>query len=151
MSQPRLDQPPLALITHMLLDSVPKLLPGRRRSLLLNDAGARPDHLGQRPGSDTFALGEAAAAVPADAPLDPVDVLFELPQQPRLPAAGLADYRDDPSAALPLARLKRLDDQRSLTIAPHQRRFESRLRFAPPVPATTLSAVHACTGASRPF
>ena len=64
--EPRLDQPPLPFVGHVLLDRGTQLLARGRRLLLLDDPGARADHLRQRPVGDALAVGEAAPLVPAD-------------------------------------------------------------------------------------
>ena len=51
----------------------------RRGVLVLDDAGAPADHLGERPERDAVAVGEAPAAVPPDVVGEAVDVLLELP------------------------------------------------------------------------
>src|SRR5438034_494288 len=63
----------------------------RRLVRSLADAGARPHHLDQRPVADPLAVGRGAALVPPDGFHDAVEVLLELPREPRLADAGLAD------------------------------------------------------------
>ncbi len=73
-----------------------QLLSRGLRRLVLHDAGAHAHHLGERPVGDTLAVGEAPAAVPPDLLGQAVDVLEELPGQPRLADAGEADDREQP-------------------------------------------------------
>ena len=56
--------------------------------VVLGDAGAHAHHVGERPVGDALAVGEAAAAVPVDVVDEPVEVLVELPRQPRLADPG---------------------------------------------------------------
>ena len=68
--------------------------------LVLDDAGAHPDHLRQRPERHAVAVGEAAAAMPPDVRGQAVDVLLELPRQARLPDPADADHRHEVWPAL---------------------------------------------------
>src|SRR5581483_9768162 len=121
----RLDQAPLALLGNMLLDGRLEL-PARRRCIfLLDDPRSRSHHLRQRPVGDAFAVGETATLVPAHHLLDPVYVLEELPDQAGLARAGLTDDRHQPGAVLCHRGFERLDDQRELAVAPHERGLES--------------------------
>ena len=70
--------------------------------LVLGDPAAPPHHVRERPVGHAFAVGETAAAVPVDRLDDPVEVLVELPREPRLADAGDAGHRDQlrpPSSA----------------------------------------------------
>ena len=87
--QPRLHKRPLLRIQQMLHQRHLELLACRRGLLVLGDPTAHPHHVRQRPVGNTFAVGETASAVPPDLLHDPVEVLVELPRQPRL-----ADPRD---------------------------------------------------------
>ena len=98
MRQPWLHEAPLALVADVLLDGGAQLLPRRCRVLLLEDPGAGPHHLRERPVGDALAVGQAAPLVPPPHALDPVDVLEVLPQQPRLPRPGFADHGDQARA-----------------------------------------------------
>ena len=93
MCEPRLDPGTLVGIGDMGLDACPQFLERRRGKLFLENAGARPNHLGKSPVGDTLAVGEAAAAVPPHVVDKAVDVLLELPGEPRLPDSGDPDDR----------------------------------------------------------
>jgi hypothetical protein len=70
------------------------------RRVLLGDERAHPHHLGEGPVGDAVAVGEAAAPVPEHRVRDAVEVLLELPGEPRLADAGDADDRDEVRLAL---------------------------------------------------
>ena len=93
--QPRLDPVELVRVGDVRLDGLAQLRPRRLRVLALDDVGARPHHLGERPVRHAFAVRQAAAAPPPDCRREAVDVLVELPRQPRLAEAGDADDRDE--------------------------------------------------------
>jgi hypothetical protein len=124
MREPRLDQPPLALVGHVALDGL--VQPGARGAgvLLLEDARTRAHHLGERPVADALAVGQAAALVPAEDLLQAVDVLEVLPQQARLARARVADDRDEARRALRDARLPGRDDVVQLLVAADERRLQ---------------------------
>ena len=92
LGQARLDEAPLFGIRDVLIQRRPQLRQGGRALLVLDDAGAHPDHLGQRPERDAVAVGEASASMPPDVGGQAVDVLLELPGQPRLADASDADH-----------------------------------------------------------
>ncbi len=56
----------LVRVGDVQLDACAELRKRRLGRLLLEDAGARADHLGERPVGDALAVGKAAAAVPPD-------------------------------------------------------------------------------------
>ncbi len=93
MCEPRLDPGALVGIGDVRLDAYPQLLERRRGNLLFENSGARPDHLGESPVGDSLTVGEAAAVVPPHVFDKTVDVLRELPGEPRLPDPGDADDR----------------------------------------------------------
>ena len=123
MREPRLDQAPLPFVGHELLDRA-RSFSRARRLLLLDDPGARADHLRQRPVGDALAVRKAAALVPADELLDAIGVLEELPQQPRLADAGVTDDGHQPRVTLRCALLERLDHAGQLALAADERRLE---------------------------
>ena len=113
--QPRLDPGPLLGVGHVPLDRRRGASRRRGRGLfVLGDARAHAHHLGERPERDAVAVGEAAATVPADVVGEAVDVLLELPREPRL-----ADARRSPSTetslrlALVVGRVEEILDSRS--------------------------------------
>ena len=118
----------------------------------LGDPGAHPDHLAERPERDAVAVGRAAAVVPPDRLGQSVDVLLQLPRQPRLPDAADARHRDDsrPCLSRPVACRSSLSS-RSSSVAPDERRLDRhpvltpRARPRPGAPARRRPA------ASLPF
>jgi hypothetical protein len=58
--------------------------------------------------------------------LDPVEVLEELPHQPRLAGTGVTDHRNAPGAALVCAVLARFDDRLKLALPADERCLETR-------------------------
>ena len=105
------------------------------------------DHLGQRPERDAVAVGQAAAAVPPDRLGEPVDVLLELPGQPRLADAGAPGDRDQLRAAA--ARRGAWNSSltsRSSRVAADERRLEAvdcaARRRAPRRPARARHSRH---------
>ena len=124
MREPRLDKPPLALVADVLLDGGAELRTGGRGVLLFEDPGAGTDHLRQRPVRDALAVGQATALMPAHDPLDPIDVLEELPQSLDLPEPASPTTVTIRARALALGRLEGVDDQRQLAIAPNERRLQ---------------------------
>ena len=103
------------------VDRGTQLLARDRRRIVLADARAHADHLGQRPVRDALAVGQAAALVPPADVLDAVDVLEVLPQQARLARARVPDDGDVPRAALGDALLPGVDDGLELGVAADER------------------------------
>ena len=98
-----------------------------RRALLglvLRDPRPHPHHLGQRPEGDALAVGEAAAAVPPDDVGEAVDVLLELPREPRLADAGDADDRGERRPPVVARGVEEVLDEAELAVAPDERRLE---------------------------
>ena len=93
LGEARLDEAALVGVRDVLLQRCAQLRQGRRGLLVLDDAGAHPDHLGQRPERHAVAVREAPAAMPPDVRSEAVDVLLELPRQARLPDPADADHR----------------------------------------------------------
>ena len=62
VAEARLDETPLLRVGEVLLDSRRELLPGGRRLLVLDDAGAPANHLGEGPERHPVAVREAAPA-----------------------------------------------------------------------------------------
>ena len=94
--------------------------------LVLGDAAAHAHHLGQRPVGDAFAVGEAAAAVPEDVRREAVDVLLELPGEPRLADAGDAAHEHELRAPLLGAGMEELLHEPKLAVAADERRLQPR-------------------------
>ena len=88
MREPRLDEAALVRVVDVLLDDRGELGERGARLLVLDDPRAHPDHVRERPVGDALAVGETAAAVPVRRLDDPVEVLVELPAEPRLADPG---------------------------------------------------------------
>ena len=129
----RLDPGAFALVRDVRREHLRDLRPGRLRVVRLEEAGARPDHLAERPERDPLAIGRRAAVVPPDAFDDAVDVLEELPRQPALADPGLARDRDEPGALLAGGGVEEVLEQAQLLVATDERRLE------PVAPAETLA------------
>ena len=108
--------------------------------------------LGERPERDAVAVGQAAAAVPAHVVGQAVDVLLELPAEPRLADAGRAGHDDQPrrrrrprawNSSLISAQLGVAADQRRLEAVDALRCRRRRTARA--------SAATAATGSALPF
>ena len=99
--------------------------------VVLGNAAAHAHHVGERPVRDALPVGEAASAVPVDRLGDPVEVLVELPPEPRLPDAGDAGHRQKPRLALVRAGVEEVLDRAQLAVASYERRLEA-VRFQRP-------------------
>ena len=89
------------------------------------------DHLAERPEGDALAVGRAAAVVPQDRFLQPVDVLQEFPRQTRFAYASRADDADQPRPALAIRRVKQLLQQAHLVFAADEWRFQLLAAVSP--------------------
>ena len=115
------------------LESGVELRPRRFVVLALGDACAHPDHLGERPVRHAVAVGQAAAAVPGHVLGDAVEVLVELPGEPRLADAGDAGDREQMRLVLVGAGVEELLREPQLAVAADERRLEAlRLQSAGP-------------------
>ena len=121
----RLDEAALLRVGKVLLDDRGELGERRGRLLVLGDPGAHPDHVGERPVRDALAVREAAPAVPVRDLRDPVEVLVELPRQPRLADPGDARDRDEMRLALVGADVEEILDLPELPVAADERRLET--------------------------
>ena len=92
LSQSRLDIAPLLLVEDVCVERRAQLAPGGRGVLVLDDAAAHAHHVRECPVGDALAVSETAAAVPVDRVDDAVEVLVELPRQPRLADASHAGH-----------------------------------------------------------
>jgi hypothetical protein len=123
--QPGADVRPLVLVGQPLLHALDELGGRQLRPVVLRDAEPLPHHLSQRPERDTLAVGQATAVMPVDVVDQAVDVLAELPAQPRLPDAGRAGDDDHPRGA-PLGRgVEQLTDGAHLGVPAGERCFET--------------------------
>ena len=132
VEEARLDPGPLIRVLDVELEHRGQLRGGARLRLVLEDPRATSHHLGEGPVGDAVAVGEAAAAMPPDLADEPVDVLLELPRQPRLADACDADDRDEPGAGLVGAGVEEILEQPELGRAADERRLE---RAAAPLAA----------------
>ncbi len=123
--EPRLHERALLRIEHVPLHHRAEFRARRARILGLADPGTHPHHVRQRPVGDTLAVGEAAAAVPVHLLDDPVEVLVELPDQPRLAVAGDPDHRHEVCTPIVRAAVEEVLDQLQLAIAPDEGRLEA--------------------------
>ena len=108
------------------LDRGCELARGRRGLLVLEDAGPAAHHLRERPEGDAFAVREAAALVPPDVFSQPVDVLVELPGEPRLPDPGHAQHGNEVDLPVVCGVVEQLLDHAELTVAARERWLEGR-------------------------
>ena len=123
--QPRLDPRALVRVEDVLGQREPKLVPRGRGLLVLGDAAAHPHHLRERPVGDPVAVREAAAAMPERLAGEAVDVLLELPRQPRLADPGDAVDEHELRAALVGGGVEELLDESQLAVAADERRLEA--------------------------
>ena len=93
--------------------------------VVLGDAGAHTHHVGERPVGHSLAVGETAAAVPVDVVDEPVEVLVELPREPRLADPGDAHRGDEMRGALLGGGVEELLDESQLAVSSDERRLES--------------------------
>ena len=85
----RLDEAPLVRDRACARSSVASSFERAMRVVVvLGDAGAHAHHVRERPVGDALAVGETAAAVPVDVVDEAVEVLVELPREPRLADPG---------------------------------------------------------------
>ena len=101
----------------LLLAALPELREGLLERVVVGDPRGGLDHLRERPVRDAFAVGKAAAGEDARA-LEPVD---ELAREPALPHAGLAEDREEVSAAVSDRPRERVLEQLELRLAPDER------------------------------
>ncbi len=122
--EPRLEEVPLLAVEDVLLQRGVQLGLRGRRFLVLGDAAAHAHHVGERPVGHALAVGEAAPAVPVDGLGDAVEVLVELPRQPRLADAGDAGDGDEVGLLLVGAAVEEVLDLPQLAVTPDERRLE---------------------------
>ena len=122
--EPWLDERPLVLVGHVLIDARPELAPCRGGILVLADAGAHAHHVRERPVRHAFAVGQAAAAVPVHLLDEPVEVLVELPGHARLADPGDSRHGDEVCAPVLCAGVEQILDQLQLALATDERRLE---------------------------
>ena len=81
-------------------------------------------HLGQCPVRDALSVGEAAAAVPVRVGSEAVDVLLELPRQPRLADSRHPGDEDELGAPLLRGCMEQIFDELKLAVAADERSLE---------------------------
>ena len=124
LEQARLDPAALRLVGDVLVQRGAELGAGRGRVIGIGDRGAAADHLGQRPEADALAVRRGSALVPVDDLGHAVDILEELPDQPALADAALADDRYQPRPPLGPGGDVELLQHPQLRRASHERRFQ---------------------------
>src|SRR3954451_10574531 len=97
----------------------------------LEQAGTAADHLTQSPEADAFAIGGRSAVVPVGRLGEAVDVLEELPREPRLAYSCRTDDRHQPRLLLAAGRMEKLLQEAQLVGTTHEGRFQP---FAPLAP-----------------
>ena len=88
MREPRLEPRSLFFVGYRRGERRDQLGERALYGLVLGDARPHPEHFGERPVGDAVAVGETAAPMPPDLLGEPVEVLLELPREPRLPDSG---------------------------------------------------------------
>ena len=124
LRQPGLDEPPLLRIEQVLLERCLQLLQRLLLLLVLGDPAAPPHHVRQRPVGHALAVRETAAAMPVDRLNDPVEVLVELPREPRLADPGDPGDRDQLRPPLLRADVEQILDLAQLAVAADERRLQ---------------------------
>ena len=124
MRKPRLGEAALLCIGHVLLEGRPQLGAGGGGFFAFHDPGPHPDHLGQCPERHSLAVGKTPAPVPPDLIDEPVEVLVELPAEPRLADAGDPDDRDELRLSLLGAGVVELLHESQLAVATDEWRLE---------------------------
>jgi hypothetical protein len=114
----RLDEPPLVVVEQVLAERRLELRARRRVVVVLGDAGAHTHHVRERPVRHALAVGEAAATMPVDVLCEPVEVLVELPREPRLADPGDAHRRDEVCRALFGGGVEELLHEPQFAVAP---------------------------------
>ena len=84
LRESRFDPVPVVRARDVLRNAGRELRQRFLGALVLEDLGAAADHLRERPVGDTLAVRRAAAAMPPRGQREAVEVLLELPREPRL-------------------------------------------------------------------
>ena len=133
LREPRFDPGALVSVEQMPLERLVQLPRRRFRLLLLRDPRPHSHHLRERPVRDALAIGEATAAVPVHVAGEAVDVLLELPREPRLADPGDPDDRDEAGLPLVARGVEEILDQAQLSVAADERGLEAGgTSLAPP-------------------
>ena len=116
----------------MLADGRRDALTGRGLVVGLDESGPAADHLTKCPERDAVPIRGAAPGVPPDSVYQPVDVLEELPRQPRLPDPTGPDDAHQTRPTLPDRCVEVILELSELLVSTDERRFEG---LAPTPPA----------------
>ena len=92
--------------------------------IVLRDPAAHPHHVCQRPVGHALPVGEAAAAVPVHDLAQPVEVLVELPGQPRLADPRDPRHRDQLRPTLVGTDVEQVLDLPQLAVTADKRRLQ---------------------------
>ena len=149
--EPRADVDLFGRVRDELRQPRGQLAGGDLGRVLLGDAEPLSHDLGERPERDTVAVGQAPALVPEDRLGQAVDVLAELPAQPRLADAGRPGDQHQPRAAPFGARVQQLLDVRSSASRPRNGASRPSTRCEPPTPERTRVARHSRAGSALPL
>ena len=125
LRDPRLDEPPLLGIGDVLLECLPQLLERSSRLLLFDDPAPHPHHVCERPVGDAVAVGKTAPAVPVRELRQAVEVLVELPAEPRLADACNSGDRDQMRLALLGTGVEEVLDLAQFAVAADEGRLEA--------------------------
>ena len=112
-------------IGHELGQARGQQLAGGRLIGCVVGADPHAHHLAERPEADAVAVGGRAALVPVHDFGDAVDVLQELPCQPALADAALADDGDEPRPAVAGGGVVEVLDELELAVATDERRLQA--------------------------
>ena len=134
MRDPRLDERALVGVLEVRVQHVGELCERRVGRIVLADPAPHPHHVGQRPVGHALAVGRTPAPVPVDHLGEAVEVLVELPHQPRLADPGDAGDRHEMGAALVGAGVEQVLDLAQLALAADERRLQA-LRLERPARA----------------
>jgi hypothetical protein len=124
LKQARLEPAPLGVIRDPLLERRGELRARCGRVVRLDDPRPAAHHLGQRPEADPLSVRRGAALVPVDDLGDAVDVLLELPDQPRLADPALPHDRNEPRPSLGRRGRVEVLEHPQLGAASDERRLE---------------------------
>jgi hypothetical protein len=125
LRQARLDEAPVIGVRQVLVQRRPQLAERRLGRLVLGDPATHPHHVRQRPVGDPLPVGQTAAAVPEHRLDDAVEVLVELPRQPRLADPGDPRHRDQVRLPLLGAGVVEILDLAQLAVAADERRLQA--------------------------
>ena len=123
----------------------PRSAAGSLRVVVLAQARPPANHLGERPEGAPAAVGGGAAGVPVDGLDDAVEVLLQLPGEPRLADPGLADDRDEPRPPVAAGGVEAVLEEAELVVAADERRLDD----ASGPPAALAHDAHGAEGGHR--